>query len=122
MMTLFTSAVDSRITACAPSCYFSSFAESILAIHHCECNFVPGLQPVAEMSDLAGLVAPRPMLIVAGTKDPIFPIGAARKSFAAARKIYAAAGERNNLELFEGRGGHRYYGQRVWDFFREKLG
>jgi len=120
-MTLFSAAVDKRISACAPSCYFSSFAASILDMSHCACNYVPGLLKVAEMSDLAGLVAPRPMLIIAGTKDTIFPIDAARASFAAARRIYADAGAAGNIELFEGAGGHRYYSQRVWDFFREKL-
>ncbi len=120
-MTLFTSAVDKRITASAPSCYFSTFAGSIMAMWHCPCNFVPGIQPVAEMSDLAGLFAPKPMLIIAGTKDTIFPIDAVREGFANLKKIYAAAGVADNVELYEGPGGHRYYSARVWDFFREKL-
>lgn len=120
-MTLFTSAVDKRITASAPSCYFSTFAGSIMAMWHCPCNFVPGLQPVAEMSDIAGLFAPKPMLIIAGTKDTIFPIDAVREGFSNLKKIYAAAGAADNVELYEGPGGHRYYKARVWDFFREKL-
>ncbi|RPI60515.1 MAG: hypothetical protein EHM48_07115 [Planctomycetaceae bacterium] len=119
-MTLFTAAIDSRITAAAPSCYFSTFADSILAMDHCPCNFVPGLFKVAEMSDLAGLVAPRPMLIIAGTKDTIFPIDAVRAGFAAARKIYTDANAADNLELYEGTAGHRYYSARVWNFFSEK--
>ena len=120
-MTLFSAAVDSRITACAPSCYFSSFAGSILAMGHCACNYVPGLLQAAEMSDIAGLIAPRPMLIIAGVKDTIFPIDAVRKGFTAVSKIYSHAGAASDLELFEGSEGHRYYAQRVWDFFREKL-
>ncbi len=120
-MTLFASAVDKRITAAAPSCYFSTFAGSIMAMWHCPCNFVPGIQAVAEMSDLAGLFAPRPMLIIAGTKDTIFPIDAVRTGFTNLKRIYAAAGSAGNVELYEGAGGHRYYAARVWDFFREKL-
>jgi dienelactone hydrolase len=120
-MTLFSSAVDERIAACAPSCYFSTFEGSILAMHHCPCNFVPGLSELAEMADLAGLVAPRPMLVIAGTKDTIFPIDAVREGFAAAKKIYDAAGAAENIELYEGSGGHRYYAYRPWDFFKEKL-
>jgi len=121
-MTMFASAVDKRITAAAPSCYFSSFAGSIMAMHHCACNFVPDLQNVAEMSDLAGLIAPRPLLVIAGTQDGIFPIDAVRQGYREAAKIYAAAGAAENLELFEGAGGHRYYAARPWEFFREKLG
>ena len=121
-MTLFATAIDGRITACAPSCYFSTFAGSILDMAHCACNYVPGLLKVAEMSDLAGLVCPRPMLVIAGTKDTIFPIDAVRKGFSATMTIYADSGAGGNLELYEGAGGHRYYAERVWDFFREKLG
>ncbi len=120
-MTVFASAVDERITACAPSCYFSTFAGSTMAMHHCACNFVPHLQTVAEMSDLAGLFAPRPMLVIAGTLDPIFPIDAVRKGFAELQRIYADAGSPDRVELYEGSGGHRYYAGRVWDFFDEML-
>jgi len=120
-MTLFCAAVDSRIAASAPSCYFSSFAGSILAMPHCACNYVPGLLQAAEMSDIAGLAAPRPVLIIAGTQDPIFPIDAVRQGFADLSRIYAAAGAADKLELFEGDGPHRYYAARVWDFFREKF-
>jgi dienelactone hydrolase len=120
-MTLFSTAVDSRITACAPSCYFSTFAGSILAMAHCPCNYVPGLLQTAEMCDIAGLIAPRPMLIIAGVKDTIFPIDAVREGFAAVSKIYSDAHAASMLELFEGSEGHRYYAQRTWDFFREKL-
>ena len=120
-MTLFSSAVDSRITACAPSCYFSTFAGSILAMGHCACNSVPGLLQAAEMPDIGGLIAPRPVLIIAGVKDTIFPIDAVREGFTALKRIYTDAGAADRLELFEGDEGHRYYAKRVWDFFSEKL-
>jgi dienelactone hydrolase len=122
MMSVFAAAVDRRIAAAAPSCYFSTFAGSILAVYHCPCNFVPGLAEVAEMSDLGGLIAPRPMLVVAGTQDPIFPIDAVREGFAELERIYADLGAAERLELFEGAGGHRYYARRVWDFFAEQFG
>ena len=121
MMTLFTAAVDTRIAAAAPSCYFSSFAASIMAMRHCNCNYVPGIQNALEHADLAGLVAPRPLLIINGTTDPIFPIDAVRSSFAEVKKIYSAARAASDLELFEGPGEHRYYAHRTWDFFDEKV-
>lgn len=121
MVSLFAAAVDTRIAAAVPSCYFSTFADSILAMGHCPCNYVPGLQAVAEMSDLAGLVAPRPLLIVAGAKDTIFPIDAVRRSCEKLSAIYADADAADRLELFEGADGHRYYAHRVWNFLAEKL-
>ena len=61
------------------------------------------------------------MLIIAGTKDTIFPIDAVREGFAAAQRIYRDAKAPDNIELYEGDGGHRFYAARVWDFFDEKL-
>ncbi|HAU37156.1 MAG TPA: hypothetical protein DCX07_05510 [Phycisphaerales bacterium] len=120
-VSLFAAAVDERITAAVPSCYYSTFQDSILDIWHCPCNFVPRLQTVAEMSDLAGLITPRPLLIVAGKTDRIFPIDAVRRGFAAASEIYRDAGAADCIELYEGEGGHRYYAARVWNFLREHL-
>lgn len=120
--TLFLAAVDERVAAAVPSCYFCTFADSILAIHHCPDNYVPDLQLYGEMYDVAGLIAPRPLLIVAGKDDPIFPIAGVRKAYAKLEKIYAAADAADSLELYVGEGGHRYFSERVWPFLAEKLG
>ncbi|HUW83082.1 MAG TPA: alpha/beta hydrolase family protein [Phycisphaerae bacterium] len=120
--TLFLAAVDTRVAAAVPSCYFCTFADSILAIHHCPDNYVPDLQLYGEMYDVAGLIAPRPLLIVAGKDDPIFPLAGVRNAYAKLEKIYAAADAADRLELYVGDGGHRYFSQRVWPFLAEKFG
>jgi len=120
--TLFLAAVDTRVGAVVPSCYFCTFADSILAIHHCPDNYVPDLQLYGEMYDVAGLIAPRPLLIVAGKDDPIFPIAGVRKAYAKLEKIYAAADAADRLELYVGDGGHRYFSERVWPFLAERFG
>lgn len=119
--TMFLAAVDTRVKAAVPSCYFCTFADSILAIHHCPDNYVPDLQLFGEMYDVAGLIAPRPLLIVAGKDDPIFPIHGVRKAYAKLEKIYAAGDAADRLELYVGDGGHRYFSQRVWPFLAEKF-
>ncbi len=73
------------------------------------------------MYDLAGLVAPRPMLIVAGRDDPIFPLAGVEEAYTRLQAIYAAAGCPQRLELFVGEGGHRYYSARVWPWLREQF-
>ncbi|HOM83896.1 MAG TPA: alpha/beta hydrolase family protein [Armatimonadota bacterium] len=120
--TLFLAAMDTRIAAAIPSCYFCTWAASIQAVPHCACNFVPGLSNLIEMYDLAGLVAPRPMLIVAGREDPIFPIEGVEEAYSRLREIYTAAGCPDRLELFVGDGGHRYYSARVWPWLQEQFG
>ena len=47
-----------------PSCYFCTFRDSIMSIYHCMDNYVPGLYQYAEMSDVMGLFAPKPVVIV----------------------------------------------------------
>ena len=122
MHTFFSTCIDTRIKACVISGYYSTFQDSILAMNHCACNFVPGLWRFGEMYDLVGLIAPRPLLVEAGTYDPIFPLPAVRRSVAVAREVYDVFGARANVELdvFEGR--HRIHGERAYDFLMEKLG
>ncbi len=118
-VTLFSAALDPRFAQAAPSCYFCTFRASILAMLHCTCNYAPGLLNLCEMYDVAGLIAPRPMLIIAGKEDPIFPIQGVYAAYERLAAIYDAFGAKHNLELYVGEEGHRYYQARVWDFFAE---
>lgn len=117
--TLFSAAIDPRFAQAAPSCYFCTFRDSILAMSHCTCNYAPGMLNLCEMSDVAGLIAPRPMIVIAGQEDKIFPIEAVQRSYEKLQAIYDAFGAADNLELYIGPEGHRYYRARVWDFFNE---
>ena len=85
------------------------------------CAHVPGLAEFGEMHDLAGLVAPRPMLVEAGTHDPIFPISAVRSGLARARKVYGVfgAGGQVKADIFSGR--HQISGARAYDFLGAAL-
>jgi dienelactone hydrolase len=120
MHTLFSTCIDQRIRACVISGYFSTFQHSILAMSHCPCNFVPGLHQFGEMYDLAGLVAPRPLLIEAGSRDPIFPIAAVQYSLEKARRIYDVFGISGPAaDFFEGR--HQISGRVAYDFLSAAL-
>ena len=123
MLTFYHTMVDTRLKACVVSGYYSSFRDSILAMNHCTCNFVPGMLNIGEMVDLVGLILPRPMLVEAGTRDPIFPITTVRHSVARAREICAVFGGNPatdvELDAFEGR--HSISGRRAYDFLWERL-
>jgi len=121
MHTFFSTCVDERIKACVVSGYYSTFRDSILAMQHCACNFVPYLHRFGEMYDLVGLVAPRPILIEAGSRDPIFPIEAVKRSVTRAREVYRVFGAEDAIETdyFEGR--HQISGMRAYDFLMERL-
>ncbi|MFW5689433.1 MAG: alpha/beta hydrolase family protein, partial [Spirochaetota bacterium] len=121
MHALFSSCLDERIRAVVVSGYYSSFEASILAMHHCPCNYVPGLARFGEMSDLVGLVAPRPFFVESGTHDPIFPIEAVRAAVTRAREIYGVFGAEDAVghDVFEGR--HRINGEAAYAFLDERL-
>jgi len=122
MHTFFSTCLDERIRACVVSGYYGGFRQSILAMQHCACNFVPSLHRFGEMSDLVGLIAPRPMLVEAASRDPIFPIEAVRAGVEAARGIYRLFGVEGmpRTDFFEGR--HEVSGALAYDFLAEALG
>ena len=117
-VSLFAAACEVRITVAVPSCFFCTFAGSIGSIFHCDCNYVPGILRLGEMDDVAGLIAPRPVSIIAGKEDGIFPIRHVRTAFRRLKHIYAVAGVPNLCQLHVGDGGHRYYKAGAWPFVR----
>ena len=117
-ISLFASACDTRIALSMPGCYFCTFVGSIGTIHHCECNYVPGMLRLGEMYDVAGLIAPRPFCAIAGRHDDIFPIDQVHGAFDRLKAVYAVAGAAEVCELAVGEGGHRFYKKPAWDFVR----
>ena len=121
-ITYFAACLDERIRAAMPSCYVCTFRDSIGSIDHCPDNYLPGVLKWFEMGDLAGLIAPRPLVVVAGKDDPIFPIAAVEETFGRIERIYQGAGEPDRCRLVVGAGGHRFYAQQAWPVFRGLTG
>ncbi len=113
-VSMFSAATLPRLKFAMPSCYFCTFRDSIMSVYHCMCNYVPGLYRVAEMADIMGLFAPKPVVLVAGKDDEIFPVAATRKSFRKLRRIYRAAGAADRCHLVVGDEGHRFYAEKAW--------
>jgi dienelactone hydrolase len=119
--TLFSTALEPRIRAAMVSGYLNSFRDSILSLSHCIDNYVPGILNWAEMHDVAGLIAPRPLLVESGERDNIFPIEASRAGFARVKKIYEVfgAGPLAEQEVFDGP--HSFHGARGLPFLAKHL-
>jgi dienelactone hydrolase len=111
---LYAAALLPRIDLVAPSCALCTFRASILSIYHCSDNYVPGLALDAELADIAGLVAPRPLIAVAGRTDEIFPLTGARACFRNVKKVYRAVGAEHACRLLVGPKGHRFYADLAW--------
>lgn len=111
---IYAAALLDRVAFAMPSCAFCTFADSLLTVHHCTDNYVPGLYLDADLPDILGLFAPRPAVIVAGRNDPIFPLRGVRRAYRRLRAIYAAAGAEDRLRLVVGAEGHRFYADQAW--------
>ena len=113
-VSIYAAALLPRLGFAMPSCSFCSFADSIMAIYHCADNYIPGLLQFAEAADVLGLFAPKPLVVVAGQEDDIFPIAGVRREFDRLREIYGALGAADNCRLVVGEGGHRFYADAAW--------
>ncbi|HHU60903.1 MAG TPA: acetylxylan esterase [Natronincola sp.] len=123
MLAMFHSALDFRIKAIVLSGYFGNFSDNILGLHHCTCNFAPGILTVGDFQDLIGLLAPRPLLVEAGHEDPIFPIDSVRSAFLRTQEIYEVFGcdLKSTLHLDEFPGKHEISGRISYDFLIQHL-
>ena len=111
----YLAALDKRISACAPSCSICTFEGSIIAMEHCMCNHIPSIRRYFEMSDIAGLIAPRALVIAAGEKDPIFPIDETKKCFETIKWLYSMSECPYKCALVIGDGGHLNYADELWE-------
>ncbi|MES2201363.1 MAG: alpha/beta hydrolase family protein [candidate division FCPU426 bacterium] len=121
-ITWFAACVEPRIKVVMPSCSVCSLPYSIGSIAHCPDNYLPGFLRWFDMQDLAGLIAPRPLIVVTGAKDDIFPLKGVRLAYHRIQTIYAAAGAKNKSRLLIGRGGHRFYPALAWPVFNKLSG
>jgi len=117
----FAAALDDRIKAVVVSGYTNTFKSSVLAIPHCIDNFFPNLVRVAEMPDLIGLIAPRPLLVENGTEDPIFPVVAVCEAYAQLEKVYDLLGARERLDLDLFPGDHQIGGIKAYPWLQHWL-
>ncbi len=116
--TFYAAALYPDIGAAMPSCAFSGFLPSIGAQRHCICNYVPGMINEFDMAELAGMIAPRPLVIVSGRFDGIFPLESAKEQFALAQELYySPIGAADSIKHVVGAQGHRFYAADAWPVF-----
>ena len=120
--TYYAACLDDRIKIAMPSCAVCSFSQSIGVLYHCACNYVPNLGKYVDMGDLAVLIAPRPLVVVAGAKDTGFLLPGVEREYEIIKKIYSAVGAPDACELVVGPEGHRFYANPSWDIFRRLSG
>jgi len=101
--------LDERVRAAVAVCFFGAYA-GYLRGAHCSCETIPAVLTYAEEGALAGVVAPRSLMVIAAREDQgaAFRIEDARRNAATAARFYAAAGAPHAFRLREFDGGHDY--------------
>lgn len=120
--TAYAAALEDRIVLAMPSCAMATFKDSIGAMHHCACNYVPNIANVFDMGDLMAMACPKYFVQVSGKEDPIFPLFAAKKVFEDGKKAYVEKGVEDKVALVEGDGAHRFYADDSWPIVHKFLG
>ncbi len=116
MMTMYTAALDDRIKRALIAGYVTEMSGSVLPIRHCSCNYIPRLAQYADFPDVAGLVAPRFLIVQSGRRDGIFPIESVRAAYKKIEAVYAVCGEPGNVKLHEHEGFHSFWTPSLDDF------
>ncbi len=119
--TYYTACLEHRFDGYMPSCAVCTYRDSIVAMHHCTCNYVPGIAKYFDMGDLAAMIAPKKLVVVCGRDDNIFPLAGVRETFGIIESLYEAAGVPGNCALVVGEGGHRFYADAGWKTMKELL-
>ncbi|MBR4873770.1 MAG: acetylxylan esterase [Clostridia bacterium] len=112
--TYYAACYDERIQYAVPSCAFCTYKASILDMSHCTCNYIPNAYRYFEMQDLAALIAPRHMTVIAGVEDNIFPIEGVREGFETVKRIYEKAGAKDQCHMIETPKNHWWCVDIVW--------
>lgn len=107
--TAYAAATEDRLSLVIPSCAMCTYKDSIGAMPHCACNFVPRIAEYFDMGDLMAMAAPKYFIQVSGQKDDIFPLDGAKRVFADGRRAYEELGKEDRCRLVIGSEGHRFY-------------
>lgn len=120
--TIYVSALESRIKGAICSCAFCTFEDSIGNKTHCPCNYVPKIYRYFDMAEIGALSAPKPLVIVSGAEDEIFPAYTAYQEFLRLKNDYYSLSENpDNVRHLIGEEGHRFYADIGWKEFMTLL-
>lgn len=109
--TMYLAALDERVKVAAPVASAEVFEDQVVS-GRCFCECVPGMLRFADASDVLSLIAPRPLLIVSGVHDEVFPVLRARRAYLRVRRAYELFRATDKLAYVEVHDGHEFSGEK----------
>lgn len=121
-MTAFAAAADTRIKAADIIAYVNPWAGfGIKRANFCGSQIIPGVYKYFDTDEIAGLIAPRPLLLEMGIYDTCFYIQDMLKGYEGVKEIYDAAGAGDRLWADIHPGPHAFSGRKAFEFFKKYL-
>jgi dienelactone hydrolase len=99
-MTWFTAAVDPRVRAAAPVMGISTYAANLIEDTqrlHCDCMFTVNSW-MHDMMHQGALIFPRPLRMMHGSRDALFPVAGYEEFETKMERLYAAAGKADSFD------------------------
>ena len=117
---MYAAVLDKRIRRAVLSCSFGAFAGHGLYLDElCGVQAVPGIMRLGDMAEVAGCIAPRPLLLEVATNDRFFPWEHTASEIQRLKKIYAVFDAPSRLAVDVFSDGHRFYGDHALGWFDE---
>ena len=121
-MTTFTAAVEPRIKAADIIGYVNPWLEfGVKRANFCGSQIIPDVYSYFDTDDIAGLIAPRPLLLEMGIYDNCFYIQDLLHGYEKVKKIYKAADADDCLWADIHPGSHAFAGNKAFEFFKRYL-
>ncbi|MFX1504362.1 MAG: alpha/beta hydrolase family protein [Promethearchaeota archaeon] len=122
-MSLIVTALNNNISAAYIQGYLGSFKKTFgIRANHCLCGHIPGILKICDMSDIASLIAPRPLMFVNGTADIFYYIDA-KEEFRKIIPSYKKLGSEEKLKLKIPEGiGHEFSTDIAINWFTKQFG
>jgi dienelactone hydrolase len=120
-MTMLTTAVEPRIKAAVVSGALNVMQERVSNPYSCGAQVIPGLLKYGDTPEIASLIAPRPCLWEAGSRDGLVDPKLSADALARIRRAYAALGAEDRLQVDRFEGGHVWNGKMAYPFLEKWL-
>jgi len=120
-MTTYLAALEPRLSVACISGYLSTVKGDAMGMrglgNFCGAQYMPGLLTIGDIPEVAGLIAPKPLVVEMGELDTCFVIDDMRQAFDRLERIYAAAGAADRLVADTHPGAHAWSGRISLDWF-----
>ncbi len=105
-MSMYIAAFDKRVGLAVCSGCLNCFRERSLKLTSCGAQFFPGMLRWGDVQEVFSLIAPRPLMVMSGRKDPLLPHEYVAVMKPVIERAYHAAGAPENLTFYDHEGGH----------------